>query len=158
NGQVRPLLQRLFIRCTPLKAACVELGGDVAVGGGIHFLVVDTIEDTEETGAAGGEQGIPPLPQRWRQNILGIAAPYSRYGIGEKDAAPHNVHNISQFRNLRVEESVGGNPGNLQDTQAKNTLVSEVMYRIHGGGIGKEGIVAEDGMHPVWDDTRVPII
>src|SRR5215472_10065395 len=155
---MRALLQRLLIRRAPVKAACVKLGGNVAVGGGIHFLVVDTVEDTKKTSAAGAEQVIQPLTKGWRQNLLGIALAYSRYGIGEKDAAPHNVHDIGQFRNLRVEESVGSNPGNLQDTQAKNPLVGEVMYRIHGGGIGKEGILAEDGMHPVWYDTRVPII
>src|SRR6266700_2673052 len=76
------------------------------------------------------------------------------------DAKDDKLHSLSKqwLRYLRVEESVGGNPGDLQDTQAKNTLVGEVMYCIHSGGIGKEGIVAEDGMHPVWYDTRVPII
>ncbi len=32
------------------------------------------------------------------------------------------------------------------------------MYRIYGGGIRKEGIITENGMRPIWDDTRVPII
>src|ERR1700730_8009375 len=46
----------------------------------------------------------------------------------------------------------------FEDAIAEDTLIGQVMNGVDRGGIGKEGIIAIDSMHPVRNDARVPVV
>src|SRR5579883_893552 len=155
---MRLFLQGLFILVTLLQRIDIEVGMDVAIGRRVHFLIVESVENAEETVAARAQQVIELLAKGRRQNLLRIAFADSRDGIGKEDTAPHDIHNVRQFRNLWVQEALGRDAGDLKDAIAEDALIGQIMNGIDGGSIGKKGIVMVDGMHPVRDYAGMPVV
>src|SRR5947207_5620844 len=113
-------LQSNFIFSTLIEQVSIETGLDIAVGGGVDFLIIDTIEDAEETFTARTQQVIKLFAEGWGQNLLSIAFTNSRHGISEENATSHNIDYMSQLSNLRIEKAVGSDPSDLKNTIAKD--------------------------------------
>src|ERR1700694_3380202 len=114
---------------------------DVVVGRGIHFLVIDAVEDTKEVIAPGTQQRVKFFAKGGGQYFLGVALANGGDGIGKKDAAPHDIDHVCQFHDLRIEESRGGAPRHFEDTVTKDALVGQVMDGVDGGGVGEERVI-----------------
>src|SRR5436305_4202016 len=93
-----------------------------------------------------------------RKNLLRIPFADRGNGIGEHNAAPHNIYHICQFSNLWIEKTIGRDPSDFKDTVPKNALISEIMYSVNRSSTSKERIVLVQGMHPVGHNTSMPII
>src|SRR6266436_4928268 len=98
------------------------------------------------------------IPVGCRVHLLGITSTDGGDSIGKEDATSHNINDIGKLDDLRIEETAGGDASHFQDAVAENPLVGEVMDGIDGGGAGKEGIIAINGMHPVGYNAGLPIV
>src|SRR5579884_236941 len=96
---------------------------DVAVGSRIDLLIIDAIQDAKEAVTARAQQVIELLAEGWRQDLLCIALAHRRNRIGEEDTTRHNIDNIRQFGDLRVEEAIGRHARYLQNSIAKDPLI-----------------------------------
>src|SRR5437660_6359526 len=115
----------------------IKLGMDIAVRGGINLLVIDAVENAEEAVAARAQEMIKLLAEGRRQNLLGIAFAHRRHGIGKENAPPHNIDNISQFCNLRIQEAISGHPSHFEYAIAKDTLICQIMNGVDGSSIAE---------------------
>ena len=131
---------------------------DVAVGRGIHFLVIDAVENAKEVITPRTQERVKFLTKGRRQYFLSVALADSGDGISEEDAAPHDIDDICQFHDLWIEEPTRGDARHFEDTVAKDALIGQVMDGVGGGGFGEERVVVIDGMHPVGNNARLPII
>ena len=91
---MRLLLKGAFVFSSLIKRGSVIECMDVAVGGGIHFLVIKTIENAEQAITARTQQVIKLLAKGWSENLLGIALNDCGYSISKQDAASHYVDDV----------------------------------------------------------------
>src|SRR6266571_1484772 len=151
-------LKRSLIFSTFVERIRIEWGMDITVSGGIHFLIVNTVEDAKQSFMARTEQVIQFLAKVGGQDFLGIALTDSRHGVSKEDATSHKVNDIRQFWDLWVEKTVVGNTGNLQNAIAEDALVGKIVDSIDGGTGRIEGVLMVDSMQPIRHNTRMPVI
>src|SRR4051812_21415877 len=125
--QMSILLQSSFVGNSLIKRLSIKTTMDIAISSRVILLIIDAVKDTKHTITARTQKMIKALTKGRRQNFLSIAFADRCNRIGKQDATPHNINNICQLCDLRIEKSIGGNASNLKNTIAKYTLIREVM-------------------------------
>src|SRR2546423_1033306 len=121
------LLEIPFIFSTFVEGSSIKVGTNITIMGRIEFLIIDTIENTEETITPRAQEMIEFLAEGRRQDFLGIAFAHSSHHIGKKDASAHNIDDMSQFSDLWIDETVGSNTSHLKQPVTKDTRIGKIM-------------------------------
>src|SRR5450432_1861190 len=113
------------------------MGMNITVGRWICLLIINAIENTKETITTRAQQMIQFLSKSWCQDLLSIAFTYRGNGIRKQDTTPHDIYNVRQLGNLRIEKAASCHARDFKDTIAKNSLIREIMDCVDSSGIRK---------------------
>ena len=125
----------------------------------IDLVVVDAVEHPEQPVLAVAEEWVQLLSVLRREYLLSVAFAHRGDDVREVDAPGHEVDDVGQLAYLRmVEEAIGVDPGDLEDPAAEDPLVLEVVDGVDGCRVAEEGVVSVDGLEPVGNYARVPVV
>src|SRR5258708_34927249 len=131
---------------------------NIMVGCRVHLLVIDAIEDAKQILAARAQERVQFLTERRGEYLLGITSTDGGDSIGKEDATSHNINDIGKLDDLGIEETAGRNAGHFQDAVAENPLVGKIMDGIDGGGAGREGSIAGNGIDAVGHKAGLTVV